>query len=208
MKKLTKKDLTLLCAVAASNHSLKVELNYICFGKDGVIATNSRSLVVFKTPLKCCDLLMHHKILKGFVSTLAKNELVSVKDDEDWCFLNSSSNELSVNNADFDYKYPSMYKMIDSLGVFTDSFRLDSLNDLIFELATRGCFIQPFELNPLIKNADCDFYLINYKEADAKNNLLSAAMISGTRVDEETKEETVVFDSYFLGWDFKKSDEE
>jgi len=77
---LSKKDLKCLGAFIDSNNP-KLELNYACVGRGGVFATDTRKAIKFHdSELNRKDSLVHKKLLKGFESTMRKEDVATIVD--------------------------------------------------------------------------------------------------------------------------------
>ena len=139
---MTKNDLNLIHAFIDAKNP-KVELNYAHLKDDGIYATDTRKLIKFSIPMLDLDLLLEKRILKGFISTVGKDDVVSI---DGFGFIRTSGNKMSCDTFVHDEVKPIDYnKILDQS--FDNHFFLESIKDLQFELAQRNCFIDEEHLN-------------------------------------------------------------
>ena len=74
---MTKNDLNLIAAFVDVNNP-KAELNFAYLGKDGIYATDTRKMIFFPVPMLDSDLFLDKRLLKGFASTVKKDEDISI----------------------------------------------------------------------------------------------------------------------------------
>ena len=74
---MTKNDLKLISAFIDTKNP-KAELNFAHLKEDGIYATDTRKLIKFCVPMLGLGLLLEKRILNGFVSTLGKDDFVSI----------------------------------------------------------------------------------------------------------------------------------
>ena len=74
---MNKNDLKLISAFIDTKNP-KAELNFAHLKDDGIYATDTRKLIKFCVPMLGLDLLLEKRILNGFISTLGKDDFVSI----------------------------------------------------------------------------------------------------------------------------------
>ena len=157
---MTKNDLNLIAAFVDVNNP-KVELNFAYLGKDGIYATDTRKMIFFPIPMLDSDLFLHKKLLKGFASTVSKDEDISI---DGLGYIRSMSCKMSCDT----WNYSTQPKNIDYDKILnielSHKFTLESINDLQFELSQRNCFIDSVHLDPIIENSECSKYHIQYEQ--------------------------------------------
>jgi len=191
--KLNKKDIKLICAFIGTNYP-KVELNYALVSRGGIFATDTRKAIMFHAvDLDAHDMLVHKKLLKGFESTLGKNDIATVSTSDIKC----NDIRLHLDTADWSFNYPDHEKILDQ--ELENHFVLSSLSDILFELTSKHCFIDSFHLAPLIDHGDADKYDVFYTPQTEKNSGL-VKVVASRFVDEE---EVVLYTSVVIGREFK-----
>ena len=156
---MTKNDLKLISAFIDTKNP-KAELNFAHLKDDGIYATDTRKLIKFCVPMLGLDLLLEKRILNGFVSTLGKDDFVSI---DGFGFIRTGSVKMSCDTFSYDEVKPVDFdKIMDQ--EFVNHFFLETIEDLQFELAQRNCFIDEEHLNPIIAFAECTGFNIFYEE--------------------------------------------
>ena len=143
----------------------KVELNFAHLKDDGIYATDTRKWIKFCVPMLGLNLLLEKRILNGFVSTLGKDDFVSI-DGSGFIrtgFNRTGSVKMSCDTFSYDEVKPVDFDRIMNIQ-FDNHFFLKSIEDLQFELAQRNCFIDEEHLNPIISFAECTGFYISYNQ--------------------------------------------
>lgn len=140
----------------------KAELNFAHLKDDGIYATDTKKVIKFCVPMLDLDLLLEKRILNGFISTLGKDNLVSI---DGFGFIRSGSVKMNCDTFSYDEVKPVDFdKILDTK--FNYQFYLESIGDLQFELAQRNCFIDEQHLNPIIAFAECTGFNIFYNQQE------------------------------------------
>lgn len=156
---MNKNDLKLISAFIDTKNP-KAELNFAHLKDDGIYATDTRKLIKFCVPMLGLDLLLEKRILNGFISTLGKDDFVSI---DGFGFIRTGAVKMSCDTFSYDEVKPVDFdKSMDIQ--FDNHFFLESIEDLQFELAQRNCFIDEEHLNPIIAYAECTGFNIFYSE--------------------------------------------
>ena len=116
-------------------------------------------MIKFCIPMLDLDLLLEKRILNGFISTLGKDDLVSI---DGFGFIRCGDIKMNCDTFVHKVKPVGYDKMLDQK--FNYQFHLESIGDLQFELAQRNCFIDEQHLNPIIAFAECTGFNIFYEE--------------------------------------------
>lgn len=200
---MNKNDLKLIAAFIDSKNP-KLELNYAHLKSDGIYATDTRKLIKFCVPMLGLDLLLEKRILNGFVSTLGKDDFVSI---DGFGFIRSGSVKMNCDTFSYDEVKPVDFdKIMDQ--EFDNHFFLETINDLQFELAQRNCFIDEEYLNPIIAFAECNGFYISYNqqketvEEDVKTKHNGIVKIVG-RYSTEDEPNLVKFIAVVMGRTFE-----
>lgn len=198
---LNKKDLKCIGAFIPSGNP-KVELNYACVGRGGVFATDTRKAIKFHDNfLTGSDVLVHKKILNGFVSTMSKDSVAEIKVDG-VPRLECEGVSMSLDTAAFEYKYPDSEHILDKN--LDKHFQLSSLDDILFELSERYCFIDSFHLSPLIDHSGGDWYDVFFTPMSEKD-MGMVKIVASKVVDEE---DVVLYTAVIMGREFKSQAKE
>ena len=156
---MNKNDLKLIGAFIDTKNP-KVELNFAHLKEDGIYATDTRKLIKFCVPMLGLDLLLEKRILNGFVSTLGKDDFVSI---DGFGFIRTGSVKMNCDTFSYDEVKP--FDFDKSMDIqFDNHFFLETIEDLQFELAQRNCFIDEEHLNPIISFAECNGFYISYNQ--------------------------------------------
>ena len=156
---MNKNGLKLISAFIDSKNP-KAELNFAHLKKDGIYATDTRKLIKFCVPMLGLDLLLEKKILNGFVSTLGKDDFVSI---DGFGFIRTGGVKMNCDTFSYDDVKPVDFdKSMDIQ--FDNHFFLETIEDLQFELAQRNCFIDEEHLNSIIAFAECNGFYISYNQ--------------------------------------------
>ena len=167
---MNKNDLKLISAFIDTKNP-KAELNFAHLKEDGIYATDTRKLIKFCVPMLGLDLLLEKRILNGFVSTLGKDDFVSI---DGFGFIRTGNVKMNCDTFSYDEVKPVDFDRIMDQE-FDNHFFLETIEDLQFELAQRNCFIDEEHLNPIIAYAECTGFYISYNqqketiENDVKN---------------------------------------
>ena len=156
---MNKNDLKLISSFIDSKNP-KAELNFAHLKDDGIYATDTRKLIKFCVPMLGLDLLLEKRILNGFISTLGKDDFVSI---DGFGFIRTGSVKMSCDTFSYDGVKPVDFDRIMNIQ-FDNHFFLESIDDLQFELAQRNCFIDEEHLNPIIAFAECTGFYISYNQ--------------------------------------------
>ena len=156
---MNKNDLNLIHAFIDAKNP-KVELNFAHLKDDGIYATDTRKLIKFSIPMLDLDLLLEKRILKGFISTVSKDDVVSI---DGFGFIRNGDVKMSCDTFVHDEFKPVDFDKILNQS-FDNHFFLESIEDLQFELAQKNCFIDEEHLNPIIVYAKCTGFNIFYSE--------------------------------------------
>ena len=200
---MTKNDLKLISAIIDTKNP-KAELNFAHLKEDGIYATDTRKLIKFCVPMLGLDLLLEKRILNGFISTLGKDDFVSI---DGFGFIRTGSVKMSCDTFSYDEVKPIDFdKSMDIQ--FDNHFFLESIDDLQFELAQRNCFIAEEHLNPIIAFAECNGFYISYNqqketvENDVKTKHNGIVKIVG-RYSTEDESNLVKFIAVVMGRTFE-----
>ena len=184
---MNKNDLKLISAFIDSKNP-KAELNFAHLKEDGIYATDTRKLIKFCVPMLGLDLLLEKRILNGFISTLGKDDFVSI---DGFGFIRTGSVKMSCDTFSYDEVKP--FDFDKSMDIqFDNHFFLESIDDLQFELAQRNCFIDEEHLNPIISFAECNGFYISYNqqketvENDVKTKHNGIVKIVGRYTEDES----------------------
>lgn len=153
---MTKNDLNLIYAFVDAKNP-KIELNFAHLKDDGIYTTDTRKLIKFSIPMLDLDLLLEKRILKGFISTVGKDDIVTI---DGFGFIRNGDVKMSCDTFVHEVK-PVDYNRILNQS-FDNHFFLESIEDLQFKLAQRNCFIDEEHLNPIIAYAECTGFNIFY----------------------------------------------
>lgn len=200
---MTKNDLKLISAFIDTKNP-KVELNFAHLKEDGIYATDTRKLIKFCVPMLGLDLLLEKRILNGFVSTLGKDDFVSI---DGFGFIRTGSVKMNCDTFSYDEVKP--FDFDKSMDIqFDNHFFLESIDDLQFELAQRNCFIDEEHLNPIIAFVQCNGFYISYNqqketvENDVKTRHNGIVKIVG-RYSTEDESNLVKFIAVVMGRTFE-----
>ena len=200
---MNKNNLKLISAFIDTKNP-KAELNFAHLKDDGIYATDTRKLIKFCVPMLGLDLLLEKRILNGFISTLGKDDFVSI---DGFGFIRTGSVKMSCDTFSYDEVKPVDFdKSMDIQ--FDNHFFLESIDDLQFELAQRNCFIDEEHLNPIISFAECNGFYISYNqqketvENDVKTKHNGIVKIVG-RYSTEDESNLVKFIAVFMGRTFE-----
>ena len=199
---MNKNDLNLIHAFIDAKNP-KIELNYAYLKDDGIYATDTRKVIKFSIPMLDLDLLLEKRILKGFISTVGKDDIVTI---DGFGFIRTFGNKMSCDTFVHDIK-PVDYNRILNME-FDNHFFLESIEDLQFELAQRNCFIDEEHLNPIIAYAECTGFNIFYSgqketiENDVKTKHNGVVKIIGKHSTED-ESNIVKFTAIVMGRTFE-----
>ena len=198
-----KNDLKLISAFIDTKNP-KAELNFAHLKEDGIYATDTRKLIKFCVPMLGLDLLLEKRILNGFISTLGKDDFVSI---DGFGFIRTGSVKMNCDTFTYDEVKPVDFdKIMDQ--EFDNHFFLETIEDLQFELAQRNCFIDEEHLNPIIAYAECTGFYISYNqqketvENDVKTKHNGIVKIVG-RYSTEDESNLVKFIAVVMGRTFE-----
>jgi hypothetical protein len=104
---------------------------------------------------------------------------------------------MSLNNAAFDALFPDMDRIFEA--EFESSFNLSELDDLIFELSEKKCFISNFLLQPFLLNSQGFSFHIFYNPQTEKDS--GKVKIVATKTVED--ENVVYYTAVLMGKVFK-----
>lgn len=200
---MTKNDLKLISAFIDTKNP-KAELNFAHLKEDGIYATDTRKLIKFCVPMLGLDLLLEKRILNGFVSTLGKDDFVSI---DGFGFIRIGSVKMNCDTFSYDEVKPVDFDRIMDQE-FDNHFFLETIEDLQFELAQRNCFIDEEHLNPIIAYAECTGFYISYNqqketiENDVKTKHNGIVKIVG-RYSTEDESNLVKFIAVVMGRTFE-----
>ena len=200
---MNKNDLKLISAFIDTKNP-KAELNFAHLKEDGIYATDTRKLIKFCVPMLGLDLLLEKRILNGFVSTLGKDDFVSI---DGFGFIRTGSVKMNCDTFSYDEVKP--FDFDKSMDIqFDNHFFLETIEDLQFELAQRNCFIDEEHLNPIISFAECNGFYISYNqqketvENDVKTKHNGIVKIVG-RYSTEDESNLVKFIAVVMGRTFE-----
>ena len=200
---MTKNDLKLISAFIDTKNP-KAELNFAHLKEDGIYATDTRKLIKFCVPMLGLGLLLEKRILNGFVSTLGKDDFVSI---DGFGFIRTGSVKMNCDTFSYDEVKPVDFDRIMDQE-FDNHFFLETIEDLQFELAQRNCFIDEEHLNPIIAFAECTGFYISYNqqketvENDVKTKHNGIVKIVG-RYSTEDESNLVKFIAVVMGRTFE-----
>lgn len=200
---MNKNDLKLISAFIDTKNP-KAELNFAHLKEDGIYATDTRKLIKFCVPMLGLDLLLEKRILNGFVSTLSKDDFVSI---DGFGFIRTGSVKMNCDTFSYDEVKPVDFDRIMDQE-FDNHFFLETIEDLQFELAQRNCFIDEEHLNPIIAYAECTGFYISYNqqketiENDVKTKHNGIVKIVG-RYSTEDESNLVKFIAVVMGRTFE-----
>ena len=149
-------------------------------------------------------LLLEKRILNGFVSTLGKDDFVSI---DGFGFIRAGGVKMSCDTFSYDEVKPVDFDRIMDQE-FDNHFFLETIEDLQFELAQRNCFIDEEHLNPIIAFAECTGFYISYNqqketiENDVKTKHNGIVKIVG-RYSTEDESNLVKFIAVVMGRTFE-----
>lgn len=199
---LKKKDLKLVGAFIPKV-GVKRELGYACVGRGGIFATDTRkAIMLHDSELNFSDILVHKKLLKGFESTMSKDDDAKLVVDGFDTRVECEGSSMTLNTAVFEYIYPESVHILDKR--YPNHFILSDLSDILLELSERKCFIDSFHLDPLIEHSGGDWYDVFYSPMAEKD--MGAVKIIATKVIE--KEEVVFYTAVIMGREFKSQAKE
>ena len=200
---MNKNDLKLISAFIDTKNP-KAELNFAHLKDDGIYATDTRKLIKFCVPMLGLDLLLEKRILNGFISTLGKDDFVSI---DGFGFIRTGSVKMNCDTFSYDEVKP--FDFDKSMDIqFDNHFFLETIEDLQFELAQRNCFIDEEHLNPIIAFAECNGFYISYNqqketvENDVKTKHNGIVKIVG-RYSTEDESNLVKFIAVVMGRTFE-----
>ena len=200
---MNKNDLKLIGAFIDTKNP-KAELNFAHLKDDGIYATDTRKLIKFCVPMLGLDLLLEKRILNGFVSTLGKDDFVSI---DGFGFIRTGGAKMSCDTFSYDEVKPVDFDKSMDIS-FDNHFFLETIEDLQFELAQRNCFIDEEHLNPIIAYAECTGFYISYNqqketvENDVKTKHNGIVKIVG-RYSTEDESNLVKFIAVVMGRTFE-----
>ena len=200
---MTKNNLKLISAFIDTKNP-KAELNFAHLKEDGIYATDTRKLIKFCVPMLGLGLLLEKRILNGFVSTLGKDDFVSI---DGFGFIRTGSVKMNCDTFSYDEVKPVDFDRIMDQE-FDNHFFLETIEDLQFELAQRNCFIDEEHLNPIIAYAECTGFYISYNqqketiENDVKTKHNGIVKIVG-RYSTEDESNLVKFIAVVMGRTFE-----
>ena len=200
---MNKNDLKLISAFIDTKNP-KAELNFAHLKEDGIYATDTRKLIKFCVPMLGLDLLLEKRILNGFISTLGKDDFVSI---DGFGFIRAGGVKMSCDTFSYDEVKPVDFDRIMDQE-FDNHFFLETIEDLQFELAQRNCFIDEEHLNPIISFAECNGFYISYNqqketvENDVKTKHNGIVKIVG-RYSTEDESNLVKFIAVVMGRTFE-----
>lgn len=177
---MTKKELQLIKAHLDVKHS-KRELQCAYFGDNGIYATDGLTALYFNIPLLGGDFYLHGQLLQGFIASMSKNDVAEILSGQT---LMCDDICLDCDSFTSDGEFKDKYKRLFFNYEYDVTFKLDSLSNIVFELHSRECFINPDRFNGLLKYVECGRYVISYSKQTKK---LSRVQIVGLY---NTKEET------------------
>jgi len=197
-----KRDIKLVGAFIAKNYP-KVELNYACVGRGGIFATDTRKAIMFhNSELNFGDILVHKKLLKGFERLMKKDDVAKLLiNGKDTC-LEFNGTSLALDTACFEHNYSDSEKILDHK--LDKHFKLSDLDDILFELSERFCFIDSLHLSPLVEHGGGDWYDVFYNPMAEKD--YGMVKIVATKVVDE--EEVVLYTAVIMGREFKSQAKE
>ncbi len=162
--KLSKKDFKLIGAFVDKGNP-KEELNFALLRDGGFVATDTRRVIEFRVHgLKCEHMLAHKKVLKLVEGLLKKDDIVKISSvgSVEHNSVSVSLNTANLNHFDKgEFEYPDVQKTLDIK--LPHYFKLEKLDDIVFELSQQNCFIESSMLYPLMEHGDADWYEVFYK---------------------------------------------
>ena len=197
-----KQDLKLISAFIDDKNP-KQELNFAKVVDGAIIATDTRKVIQFYfKELDGAGGLIHKKLLKGFESTLGKDEFIHFENG----YLFTSDVKLNIDTGYFVEDEDGKNKLGAKYGAYPNTstalsmklqhhFTLESIDDLQLELAQRDCYIHDAHLNAMIAHNDGNVYEIQYKPqtVDADERIETATV---RIVAKNTDDDGVVFTQY------------
>jgi len=197
---MTKEDLKLIHAFIDSKNP-KNELNFALVSSGGIFATDTRKAIHFNHNFLGADMLLHKKVLNGFIQSLDKHDVCDI----DGCgFLHNG--DIKVNCDTFygdENKFPNLKAIIDH--DFKYMIKLDNIDDLQFELSLLDCFIDEVHLNPIIEfSSICHEFIIFYDKQTVIDGLTNNGMVKIVGLYNEDEELGIVrFNAMVMGREFK-----
>lgn len=206
--KLSKKDLKLIGEFIDKGNP-KPELNFALLTSGAVFATDARKVIKFNLPeFKCEDMLAHKKMLKLVESFIGKNDEVKIMSTG---HVDIGHASLSLNNAnlevfkdgEFEYPLESMLKPISRS--YGGHFQIDTLDNVLFELTQKYCFIEFAYLYPLMSHAGGDFYDVFFDPQSEESS--GMVKIVANKKDEELGDKQI-YTVIIMGKNFKSEAKE
>lgn len=185
-----KNDLKLIGAFI-DNKNPKPELNFGLIKQGVIYATDTRKAIGFRFDKLNKSGLIHKKVLKGFESFLSKDERFDYQDG--YFFTNLV--KFAIDGA-FSFEQEGEIKGIhhsnypdldDLLNIkLPYHFKLETLDDIAWELTQKNCFIDDMHLNPIISFNECTSFDIFYRPQEARENESDTGMVKivGLAADE------------------------
>ena len=128
---------------------------------------------------------------------MAKDSIATIK-PSDIVSIECGYVKMSLDNACFDFKYIDSDRLLDIKLDY--HFQLESLDDLLFELTQKNCFIDSFYLDPLIENgSNVSMYDIFYTPQDNENS----GIVKIVATVNKDGEDVLLYTSVLSGRQFK-----
>jgi len=195
-----KKDLKLLTEFIDSGNPKKV-LNFAHVRDGGIFATDTRIAIKFHISELQSSSFIHKKLLKGFESTMGKDDVASFNVAQT-PFISCNDVALSLDTAAVELEPISIEHVLDKK--MSSSFTVKSLDKIQFELSSRLCYINYNQLADIIKLSEADKYEVFYNPQNERNSGMArivayiedeeesfkplyTAMIMGNLFDSEAK---------------------
>lgn len=203
-----KNDLKLIGAFI-DNKNPNPELNFALIKNGSICATDTRKAIRFRCDKLNRNGLIHKKVLKGFESCLSNDEQFGYQDGY---FYNNSVKlpidgsfsfieEDKIKGAHYS-NYPDIDKILDTELPY--HFKLETLDDIAWELTQKNCFIDDLHLNPIICFNECTHFDIFYKSQEIKEKEVDTGMVKivGLNAD-DSGVLNVVFTAVVMGRKFE-----
>jgi hypothetical protein len=202
---MTKSDLNLIEKFIDTKNP-KRELNYAYLGEDGIYATDTRIAIHFHASWLGLNMLLHKKLLKGFISALSSDSIVSI--DGNGFMRANDGFKISCDTWDGEkFNFPDMKKMFNV--EFKYKMTLEDISDLHFELSQRNCFVDDARLYPVIEFGDCKYYEVFFNEQVIKDNHTNTGLVKIVGIFNDDEEvDKVKFTALIMGREFQTKTQE
>lgn len=202
---MNKNDLKLIHSFVDQKNP-KYELNYAWFGDDGVYATDTRKAICFHAPMLGLDMLLHKKILGGFIAGIGKDSKCSV----DGLGYIKSDDGFKMSCDTYDKPDPSFPRMTNSFDTqFEFKMTLTDIDDIHFELTQRECFVDDVHLLPIIEYSSCHTYEVFFNKQKVDKDTTNTGIVKIVGIfNEDGEADKIKFTAIVMGREFKTQTQE